>query len=250
MFINNCIYKILENLVKSSINYTVGRPLSYSINHYVNVISKVLITGCQWNSLNEKLHYSVYHKHFLKWTNLGIFHELFYIIQKITAKLNLINNNNNNTFIDTTILRNMCGTEDISYNYKIKSKNGTKISIIVNSIGIPLSFHVANSNIHDVSLILPNFNKIDKNIKIKNLIGDKGYISNKIKKYFKEKHDINFIYSEKNNTKNKNTEEENKLMKNRMIVENTFSWITQYRRLSNRYEKYKKNIRKLFIFSM
>ena len=87
---------------------------------------------------------------------------------------------NKNCYVDSTIIRNICGIEDVNYTYKIKSKKGTKVSIIVNSKGIPLSIHTTNSNYSDVSLVLPSYMKINKNIKIENLLGDKGYVSNKI----------------------------------------------------------------------
>lgn len=192
--INDCIYKILCNLIKCNTKYTTGRPLKYNIEHYIDVIFKVLSSGCQWNSLNEKLHYTVYHKHFLKWTKLGIFLNLNEIVKSIVSKFNDINSD---AYIDTSIIRNIGGIEDISYNHKIKSKRGTKVSIIVNSKGIPLSIHIVSANFHDVSLVMPNFYKINKKTKIDNLIGDKGYISAKTKKFLKDKHNVNYLYPDK-----------------------------------------------------
>lgn len=43
----------------------------------------------------------------------------------------------------------------------------------------------------------PTYYKINKNTKIKNLIGDKGYVSEKIKVFLKKKHDVNYYYSTK-----------------------------------------------------
>jgi transposase len=124
--INDCVYKILCNLIKSNTKYTTGRPLTYDIKHYIDVIFKVLCTGCQWNSLNEKLNYTVYHKHFMKWTKVGIFNKLNLITTSMIHKLNSINSD---AYIDSSIIRNIGGIEDISYNHKIKSKKGTKVSI-------------------------------------------------------------------------------------------------------------------------
>jgi putative transposase len=235
--INECIYKILHNLIKCNINYKSGRPLTYDITHYIDVIFKVLCTGCQWNSLKEKLHYTVYHKHFIKWINLGIFFELNNIVTLMISKLNNINSD---AYIDTAIIRNIGGIEDISYNHKIKSKKGTKVSIIVNAKGMPLSIHIVNSNHHDVSLVLPNLFKINKGTKIDNLIGDRGYVSTKIKNYLKDKHDIKYMYPDKKNTLNPMSAEDKLKIKSRSINENSFSWMTQYRRLTSRFEKYTK----------
>jgi hypothetical protein len=98
--INECIYKILSSLIKSNTKYTTGRPLKFNIEHYIDVIFKVLCTGCQWNSLKEKLHYSVYNKHFIKWCSQGIFQELNKIVTSIISKLDNINSN---VYIDILI---------------------------------------------------------------------------------------------------------------------------------------------------
>jgi len=84
-------------------------------------------------------------------------------------------------------------------------------------------------------LVLPNYKKLNDKIRknIKNIICDKGYISKKLKENFETTENINYIYPDKKNTlqENKNTDEEKKLLKTRSINENTFSWMTQYRRL-------------------
>ena len=117
--INDCIYKILTSLIKNITTYITGRPLTYNISHYIDVIFKVLCTGCQWNSLNDKLHYTVYHKHYIKWMKLGIFSDLYQIVTSMVSKFNKINSD---VYIDSSIIRNIGGIEDISYNHKIKSK--------------------------------------------------------------------------------------------------------------------------------
>ena len=71
--INDCIYVILKNLIKSTTKFTTERPLTYDIENYIKVIFKVLCTGCQWNSLKEDLHYSVYNKNFLNGLNKEYF---------------------------------------------------------------------------------------------------------------------------------------------------------------------------------
>ena len=203
---------------------------------------KVLTTGCQWNSLNEQLHYSVYNKKFIEFVDCGIIEYFFYLLTLVNNKLQKVTGN---FYIDTTIFRNMQGLEDISYNHKIKSKRGTKLSVIVDSNGSPVSLVCTSANYNDVTLVLPNYKKLNDKIRknIKNIICDKGYISKKLKENFETTENINYIYPDKKNTlqENKNTDEEKKLLKTRSINENTFSWMTQYRRLTARYEKYTKN---------
>jgi transposase len=245
--INDDFYKLLVKLVNDHNNSKTGRKKSgrkptVNIKHYCEVIMKVLTTGCQWNSLSEKLHYTVYNKKFAEWTDEGIIENFYYLLTLVNNKLKKFNNN---FYIDTTIFRNMQGIEDISYNYKIKSKRGTKLSILVDSNGVPVSLVCVSANHNDVTLVLPNYYKLNDKIKknISNIICDKGYVSKQLKDHFKATENINYIYPDKKNTlpENKNTPEENILLKTRSINENSFSWMTQYRRLSARYEKYTKN---------
>jgi hypothetical protein len=68
--ISNDFYKILSKLVNDYNNNKKGRGKcgkrpTVEIKHYCKIIMKVLTTGCQWNSLSEKLHYSVYNKKFI-----------------------------------------------------------------------------------------------------------------------------------------------------------------------------------------
>jgi len=239
-------YKILSKLVNDYNNDKTGRKKSgrkstVNIEHYCKIIMKVLTTGCQWNSLNEKLNYTVYNKKFTEWVDKGIIEKFFYLLTLVNNKLKKFNGN---FYIDTTIFRNMQGIEDISYNHKIKSKRGTKLSILVDSNGIPVSLVCVTAKYNDVTLVLPNYNKLNNKIKqnISNIICDKGYVSRNLKEHFKSTN-INYIYPDKKNTlpENKNIPEENILLKTRSINENSFSWMTQYRRLTARYEKYTKN---------
>ena len=231
--LNECLINILINLIKSNTSFSLGRPFTYPLPHYIEVIFHVLRTGMQWCEINDNLHYSVYHKHFRKWTKLGLFNELYSIVTNMIKKLDTYNLN---CFVDSTIIRNICGTQDISHNHKIKSKKGTKITVIVNSKGMPLSFHTTEARHNDVTLVLPCYNKINKETNVRKLSGDKGYISKNMKKYFKDRHDVLYTYP---NRKNSIEITENEYNNNERIVnENFFSWITKYRRLTARYDRF------------
>ena len=77
MVISQLTIFILTNIIKNTKRMSVGRKLSYDIEHYVEVVLNVLNTGQQWNTLQCPLHYSTYHKHFMNWVNTGIITELF-----------------------------------------------------------------------------------------------------------------------------------------------------------------------------
>ena len=179
-YINQKLYLKEINYGNSTINK--GRPDKEEIDHYIDIIFKVIKNGIPWKSLNEKLHFSTYHKKFVKWNNLNLFENIHKIIIKLLYNKNLLLNNNKDLFIDTTMIKNINGSEYIGPNHYDRNKNGNKISIIVTKTGIPLGLKLAPSNIHDINLVEDTIDNISIKI-IGSIIGaDKGYISNNLKK--------------------------------------------------------------------
>ena len=103
MNINN-LNKRLINLYLKEINYgnksiTKGRPDKEELNHYIDVIFKVIKTGIPWRALNEKYNFSTYHKKFVKWNNLNLFENIHKIIIKLLNSRNLLFNNSKDLYI-------------------------------------------------------------------------------------------------------------------------------------------------------
>ena len=255
MNINN-LNKRLIKLYLKEINYgnstiNKGRPDKEEIDHYIDIIFKVIKNGIPWKSLNEKLHFSTYHKKFVKWNNLNLFENIHKIIIKLLYNKNLLLNNNKDLFIDTTMIKNINGSEYIGPNHYDRNKNGNKISIIVTKTGIPLGLKLAPSNIHDINLVEDTIDNISIKIIGSRIGADKGYISNNLKKKLKKDKDIDLITCNKSNTKNNlNTDEENKFLEGRYIIENLNTWIKNYRRVRYRYEKNALNYEQIIFFSI
>ena len=253
----NSINKRLIKLYLNEINYgnttiNKGRPEKEEINHYIDVIFKVIKTGIPWRALNEKLHFSTYHKKFVKWNNLNIFENIHKIIIQLLGNRNLLfNGNNKDLYIDSTMTKNINGSEYIGSNHYDRNKNGNKISIIVTKTGIPIGLKLAPSNIHDVNLVEDTIDNITIKIIGSRIGADKGYISNNLKQKLKKDKNIDLITCNKLNSKNNiNTPEENIFLKGRYIVENTNTWIKDYRKVCNRFEKNALNYEQLIFFSV
>lgn len=208
MVISQLTIFILTNIIKNTKRMSVGRKLSYDIEHYVEVVLNVLNTGQQWNTLQCPLHYSTYHKHFMNWVNTGIITELFTLRRSraligssknflftIATKMGHQISNKSTYYIDSAVIRNIKGVEDISYCYKIKSKRGTKLmraksfaflasggkaklfrpTVLTNNLGMPLDIICSAANVHDINFVLPSCkNMKEKGIEMESLIGDKG----------------------------------------------------------------------------
>ncbi len=247
--INHFTIELLKALINHEFsNKKIRRPQTKETEHYIKVIMKVLRTGMQWKYLNEPLNYTTYYKKLKQWSDHQIFEKAFYLLTKTKHFLDLIGND---FFIDSCIIRNKGGlkTEMIGPSYKHKFKNGTKVTIISDCYGIPISMSLSKAQVSDVKMVLPCLSKIKFNLsKIKNLGGDKGYVS----KNLKNKKDINYLYYDKKNTKSNNrlTSSEKLIMKKRIAVEHTFSWIQQYRKLTDRYEKHIKSFESFIYLSL
>ena len=118
---------------------------------------------------------------------------------------------------------------------------------------MPLDIICSAANVHDINFVLPSCkNMKEKGIEMESLIGDKGYISEKIKTFLKYKYNIDYIFPSKKNTKSNTPstdeiamKERLRLWRSRYINENAISWLRQHRCLTNRYVAkgaYTKNI--------
>ncbi len=108
--------------------------------------------------------------------------------------------------------------------------------------GIPLSVLINKGTVHDLSFIENNIKDccFIYNNKCHNLIlADKGYESKKIRNKFTN-YKISFMIPKKKNS-NTNYYFNKQIYKKRIRIENSFSKLKAFRRISNRYDSFIKN---------
>ena len=84
-----------------------GIPDKKEIDHYIDIIFKVIKEGIPWKTLNEKLNYTTYFKKFNKWNNLNLFENIHKIIIKILYNKDLLFIDNKDLYIDSTMIKNI-----------------------------------------------------------------------------------------------------------------------------------------------
>ncbi|MBS1757834.1 MAG: transposase [Bacteroidetes bacterium] len=154
---------------------------------------------------------------------------------------------------DSTFILNKFGIESLGRNIEYKSKQGIKISFIVESTNVPIAISFARGSDADSSIFHDTYNKflIDpKTSKYKNnkrfkqhMLIDAGYDSDDIKNKLID--DGYTVYVGKNLRKAKPqsfnikpiSDKNRKVYNKRIGVENTNSWIKQYGILTCMYEK-------------
>jgi transposase len=186
MNINN-LNKRLINLYLRKINYgnktiNKGRPDKEELNHYIDVIFKVIKTAIPWRALHEKLHFSTYHKKFVKWNNLNIFEN----IHKLLNTRDILFDGDKDLYIDSTMCKNINGSEYVGPNHYDRNRNGNKISLVVTKKGIPNGLKLAPSNEHDIGLVEDTTDNISVKIVGSRIGGDKGYVSNDLRNKLKK----------------------------------------------------------------
>jgi len=237
-------------LSKNPNKSTKGRHNEKEIEHYIDVIYKVLRTGSQWKHINAPLHYTTYHKKFIKWNNINLFQNVFYIIIKLLKYKNILNDDFlKDLYIDSTMIKNIRGIEFLGSNHYDRNRKGNKVSIVVTKNGIPLGMSLSTSNIHDINIVEDTLNDIKIKIVGSRLGGDKGYISKKLKDKLKNEKKINLITNLRDNSKETLNNDEKIFLKKRHIVENTFSWLKNNKKLINRYESNALNFEQNWYFS-
>ncbi len=137
---------------------------------------------------------------------------------------------------------NKNGKQKLGRNKYYKNKNAYKLSLIVDSFGLPVSIFIDSGNINDSKLGFINFNKLFMCVKQNNtyvkfyLLADKMYDAKEFRNECKKYNYRPIIDFNKRNTKNKSlikklSKAEKQIYKKRIKVENTFALIKKYRRL-------------------
>ena len=271
------IIEILDKIITKKYKKTKHKTY-YSNEYYLINIFEMLNDINKWKTLTKlktynpviinnkeaKSHYETIRKKFNKWSNDGIFEMGF------EECINLKNiNKSMKLYIDSSLINNKYGIEDIGLNIDNKKKRSSKISIIsdkdkfiysVLSIKINIKEKVKidkrkkknknkNMNIikkevfgfvHDVKTIQNSLDKINKiyNFTDLTILGDKGYISNEKYKYNNK--EIKLLTHKKKN-QIKNDEETNNILKERIYVENTIGIIKKNERVMTRKDHKIKN---------
>lgn len=226
--------------------------VKYSNEYYLNMMFHLLKDVNNWKFLENikgygeykdtiipKYHYKTIQNKYNYWVSKNIFSNAF---EKIKCDLN-----SNILIIDSTIINNKYGVENLTINPEYTKKQGTKLSIITNEIGFILSVQEFDINktlkdnsktsVHDVCMIEKTLKNVKQNNESKYyyLIGDKAYKNKYDLKLNNKK--VLMITPDKKNTIIKNTIKNNKKLKKRITIEHTNLEIKKYDRCNVRKER-------------
>lgn len=215
----------------------------YSLDLIIEEILYFLKSGVSWRMLRSTINYKTLYWHYNQFVKNNIFLRLFTKIKRRYLRKYIPEQQT--LFIDSTIIYNRNGTNKIGRNKFYKNKNATKISLMTDKNGFPLSIFFMKGNYHDTSI----FEKHIKDAKLivpnekKTIIADKAYASKNNYKLLGD-NNFNHIIPPRKNMKIAAVYEYNKneYIK-RIKIEHIFSRLKMYRRIEQRNDKLLRNYR-------
>ena len=140
--------------------------------------------------------------------------------------------------VDSCSVRAVFGGLQTGPNPTDRAKRGTKRHLVCDGCGIPLAFRVTGANCHDSTQALPLLDGISPlqgprgrpRCRPDCMIGDRAYDAGLIRRALRDRHILPLLAK-------RNTEHGSGLGRCRWVVERTFAWLNQFRRLRVRYEK-------------
>ncbi len=225
----------------------IGRPRSDN-DPLIAGIYYLLKTGCQWDALPKCFGpaKTVYHR-FRELVKANAFQKIWKSIlmhYDRTKGLRLENQS-----IDSCHKKAPLGGDKTGISPVDRRKLGSKLNLVVEELGLPLSATVAGGNRHDTQLFVPLIDNLQYQIpQSRNhyLRTDKGFVSKKNKEEAIKRNFTPVMPLKKPKNKPRVTTNKDPI---RWVVERTFSWMNRFRRVFIRYDKLSKNFLGLVQFA-
>jgi putative transposase len=122
-----------------------GRPRILSSTQLLDKILYICRTGCQWSFLPMECkgsYKTVYH-YFRLWSKYRVFEDAFYNLATTYRQQHQYS-----LIVDSSFVKNVYGRQVCGRNYADRGRKATKVSLLCDAKGIPLTlaFHAGNKN--------------------------------------------------------------------------------------------------------
>ncbi|MBT3071406.1 IS5 family transposase [Rhodomicrobium sp. Az07] len=229
--LNNEQWAVLKPLFEKP--YTTGRKRKHKTREILNAIHYVLKTGCQWRLLPKDFPpYTTVFKQFTTWRKNGVWEHALRMLHALARSLDHRNVQPSVGIIDSQTVKSASKKGPRGYDAGKKIK-GRKRHINVDVLGIPMAVVVTPADVQDrdgAKLVIERTKRFYRFLK--RAFADGGY-AGELVKWFRKSAGI-ALEIVKRSDKAKGFV----VLPKRWIVERSFGWSDNNRRLSKDYEEH------------
>jgi transposase len=206
-----------------------GRPTKATFDEVYDGVLLILRTGMQWRALKpQNVSFITIFKTMHKWIHVDAFRTAYVRLLKLYCR----KRRPKYCSIDSTYVKNVYGVDCKGRNPTDRGRMATKASVVVDDLGVPLSFLFTPANHSDMRLLEPTLRATMHPIPQRTeLFADKGYDS-------AHNRNVCRICGMRDRLFKRKTQNSRRTHAKRGIVERFFSWLDKCRRLILRYERY------------
>lgn len=221
-------WQVIKNIVE-----TKERKRKHSLREMINAMLYITKTGCQWRMLPKEFGpwQSVYF-YFRKWKLEGVFEQMMHHLRDTVRKASGKQTSPSVGLIDSRSVSTSHHIDSSEYGIDGgKRVKGRKEHIIVDTHGLPMAVKIHVANIHDsVGAVDPITQLRFVFPRLKRIIADGGY-RGKLAEFVKNLGwELSVVLRPDESSK------KFQVLPLRWIVERTFSWIENCRRMTTDYE--------------
>lgn len=230
-----------------------GRPAS-DLREIINGIFYVVKTGCSWRSLPHDFpHWATVYGYFNRWSKAGIWQQIHTrFVQKVRSKLQGRNKTPSASCIDSQSIKTLyCPKSSTGYDAGKKIK-GRKRFILTDTEGLLLCVYICAASVSEkegaqlLLTYLQNKTYLQQLCSRIQLVWvDGGYRGQELFDWVKDL--WGWVWEV---VLRSDDQKGFVVLPRRWVVERTFSWFTQHRRLNRDYEKTEKNAQSICYIAM
>jgi len=204
---------------------SVGRPRAVNDKEAFRLMFRVLRSGMQWRELHCEVAYTTILRRMHAWHANGVFKSAYTALLRTYKKLIPTEH----YCVDSMYVKNMFSQDCVGRNHTDRGRKALKLSAVVDQTGMPHGLCCHPGNKPDVILLSDTLRASFEQLDHLPLFADRGYDSRRNRAICSEFNLADRIFRRRCKTTRRTNAK-------RIVVEHTFAWLKQYRRLLYFYE--------------
>ena len=225
---------LFQNLVKIEVEAkfprsTRGRPPKISVDDAYHWIEYIARTGIQWRALPvTQCSYTNVFRIMQEWIRAGVFKTAYRRLLRLYSR----RRRPKYYCIDGSFVKNVYGRDCVGRNPTDRGRKATKVTAIVDDLGIPFSILMTPANQADVVLLESTIKAAVCPLRRHTpMMADRGYDSRRNRRCLQQSGLLDRIFRRKTKTTRRSNAR-------RGVVERFFAWNDKWRRLVLRYDSF------------